>query len=122
MIWEARPGTRAQAPSKGAEVAGRTKKSTQSRARELTPILFVVGLSLVVLAGLAVLPAKTWFSQKQKMDEAEDRLVRIEAESAQLERELELLATDAEIELRARRDFDLVYPGEESYRIVTEEP
>ncbi len=103
-------------------MADRTNKSATSRARELTPILFVVGLSLVVLAGLAVLPAKTWFSQKQQMQEAEERLARIEAESAELDRELDLLATDAEIELRARRDFDLVYPGEESYRIVTEEP
>lgn len=86
------------------------------------PILFVVGLAFAVLAGLAVLPAKTWFSQKQKMQEAEAEVARIEAESADLERELQLLATDAEVEQRARRDFDLVYPGEESYRIVTESP
>lgn len=83
---------------------------------------FVVGLAVAVLAGLAVLPAKTWFSQKEKMEEAEAEVARIEAETAELEHELQLLATDEEIELRARRDFDLVYPGEESYRIVTTEP
>ncbi len=83
------------------------------------PILFVVGLALTVLAGLAVLPAQTWFSQKQKMQEAEAKVAGIEAESAELEREVQRLATDEEIERRARRDFDLVYPGEESYRIVT---
>ncbi len=85
-------------------------------------MVFVVGLAVAVLAGLAVLPAKTWFSQKEKMEEAEAEVARIEAETAELELELQLLATDEEIELRARRDFDLVYPGEESYRIVTEEP
>ena len=85
-------------------------------------MVFVVGLAVAVLAGLAVLPAKTWFSQKQKMEEAEAEVARIEAETAELELELQLLATDEEIELRARRDFDLVYPGEESYRIVPNEP
>jgi len=92
------------------------------RARDLTPILFVVVLALMVLAGLGVLPAKTWFSQRSKMQAAEAELARIEAESADLERRFELLGTDEEIELRARRDFDLVYPGEESYRIVPVEP
>ncbi|MGH1494158.1 MAG: FtsB family cell division protein [Acidimicrobiales bacterium] len=84
------------------------------------PIIFVMCLAVSVLAGLAVLPAQTWFSQKEKMQEAEDKVAQIEAESAELERELLQLGTDAEIEQRARRDFDLVYPGEESYRIVTE--
>ncbi len=84
------------------------------------PILFVMCLAAVVLAGLAVLPAQTWFSQKQKMAEAEAEVAEIEAEAAELEIELRKLGTDAEIEARARQDFDLVYPGEESYRIVTE--
>ena len=78
-------------------------------------------LAIAVLAGLAVLPAKTWFSQKEKTQEAEAELARIEAETAALEHELQLLGTDEEVELRARRDFDLVYPGEESYRIVTDQ-
>jgi cell division protein FtsB len=104
-------------------VGRRTKKNAKpSRAREFLTVVFVVGLAVAVLAGLAVLPAKTWFSQKEKMEEAEAEVARIEAETAELELELQLLATDEEIELRARRDFDLVYPGEESYRIVTEEP
>lgn len=89
-----------------------------SRVTELGPIVFVVLLATVVLAGLAVLPAKTWFSQRQKTVEAREEIDRIEAESAELGRELTRLATDEEIERRARRDFDLVYPGEESYRIV----
>lgn len=81
------------------------------------PVLFVVCLAVVVFAGLAVLPAKTWFSQREKTAEAEAEIARLEAETALLEEELRLLATDEEIERRARKDFDLVYPGEESYRI-----
>ena len=90
--------------------------------RGLGPILMVMVLACVVLAGLAVLPAKTWFSQRAKMQAAEADLARIEAETAELERQHDLLGTDDEIVLRARRDFDLVFPGEESYRIVTPEP
>ncbi len=98
------------------------RRSGGRSLRGLGPILVVVVLAVVVLAGLAVLPAKTWFSQRAKMDAAEAELARIEAETVGLERQVERLATDEEIELRARRDFDLVYPGEESYRIVPVEP
>lgn len=98
--------------------ARRSTRGATRSLRGLGPILVVVVLACVVLAGLAVLPAKTWFSQRSNMDAAEAELARIQAETAELERQVERLGTDAEIELRARRDFDLVYPGEESYQIV----
>jgi cell division protein FtsB len=99
-------------------MAATTVRRPSSAARDLGPLLAVVVLAIVVLAGLAVLPAKTWFSQRAKMQAAEAELGRIEAETGELERQYQLLGTDEEVELRARRDFDLVYPGEESYRIV----
>ncbi|MEL6985489.1 MAG: septum formation initiator family protein [Actinomycetota bacterium] len=98
--------------------ARRSARRSNLSLRGLGPILIVAVLACVVLAGLAVLPAKTWFSQRSNMGAAEAELARIEAETADLERQVERLGTDAEVELRARRDFDLVYPGEESYRIV----
>jgi cell division protein FtsB len=52
------------------------------------------------------------------MSDARADLARVESEVAELRADLELLQTDAEIERLAREDFDLVYPGEESYRIV----
>jgi len=91
------------------------------RARELVPIVGVVGLAVAVLAGLAVLPARTWLTQRDNMNDARAELQQIEAELAVLEAELELLQTDAELERQARANFDLVYPGEESYRIVPPE-
>lgn len=103
-------------------MGGRSKRQARrSKIRDLAPLLMVAALAVVVLAGLAVLPAKTWFSQKRKTAEAQAELARIEAESVELEAELGRLGTDDEIERRARRDFDLVYPGEESYRIVIPE-
>ncbi|MDH3680967.1 MAG: septum formation initiator family protein [Acidimicrobiia bacterium] len=85
------------------------------------PIVGVVGLAVAVLAGLAVLPARTWLTQRDNMNDARAELQQIEAELAVLEAELELLQTDAELERQARANFDLVYPGEESYRIVPPE-
>lgn len=102
---------------------GRVGRSSRpATLRDLGPILAVVALAVIVLAGLAVLPAKTWFSQRSKVEAAEAELGRIEAATLELERQYELLGTDEEIELRARRDFQLVYPGEESYRIVPTGP
>jgi len=78
-------------------------------------------LAAVVLGGLAVLPARTWISQRQQTKDAETEIARLDAEAAELNEQLDLLETDAEMERRARRDFDLVYPGEESYRILPSE-
>jgi cell division protein FtsB len=91
---------------------------SRDQIKGAAPIVLVVGLALAVLAGLAVLPARTWLSQRQNMNEADTELEQIEADVAALEDELELLTTDDEVERLARENFDLVYPGEESYRIV----
>lgn len=99
----------------------RGRKDERSLTGVVVPVVTVAALGALVLAGLAVLPAKTWFSQRENTAEAEAELTRLQAEGAELEVELRLLATDAEIERRARRDFDLVFPGEESYRIVPAE-
>ena len=77
---------------------------------------------MVVLAGLAVLPARTWLTQRQSMADARTELEQVEADVADLSRQLEELQTDDEIERMAREHFDLVYPGEESYRIVPADP
>ncbi len=78
----------------------------------------VLLLSVVVLVGLAVLPARTYLTQRELRANATAERDRLASEVEGLEAQLTLLHTDAEIERRARSDFDLVYPGEESYRIL----
>jgi cell division protein FtsB len=87
--------------------------------REIGPVALVLALTLTVLAGLAVLPARTWWAQRQSINEAQAELVQAQDEVASLRAQRDLLATDAEVERLARQDYDLVYPGEESYRIVS---
>ena len=96
----------------------RNERLVSKRLREIGPIVVVVGLAVAVLGGLAVLPARTWISQRQDIAGAQAELDRIEAEVAELKVQLEQLRTDEEIEHLARQHFDLVFPGEESYRIV----
>ena len=91
---------------------------SRDQIRGAVPVVLVLGLAVAVLAGLAVVPARTWLSQRQNMAEAQAELEQIEADVGELQSELDLLTTDDEIERLARENFDLVYPGEESYRIV----
>ncbi|MDH3298938.1 MAG: septum formation initiator family protein [Acidimicrobiia bacterium] len=86
----------------------------------MAPVALASCLAAAVLVGLAIVPVRTWLAQQRKMDEARTQLAQIDAEVADLERQLAQLQTDDEIERRARQDFDLVFPGEESYRILPE--
>lgn len=86
--------------------------------RELGPVAVVLALAVVVLAGLAVLPARTWWTQRQSLNQSRAELAQVQQEVADLKARRDLLQTDAEVERIARQDYDLVYPGEESYRLV----
>ena len=82
------------------------------------PVALVVAISVVVLVGLAALPIRTWVDQRRATEEIQREVTNAEVEVAELELKLALLETDAEVERMARENFDLVYPGEESYRIL----
>jgi cell division protein FtsL len=82
------------------------------------PVLAVVALTVVVIAGLAVVPARTYLSQRQEMAEAEAQLEQLRHEVAELDAQLRHLRTDEAVERIAREHYDLVFPGEESYRIL----
>lgn len=82
------------------------------------PALLVLVLCAVVVVGLAVLPARTWHAQRSAMLDAQAQKEALEFRNVQLARQLEILQTDAEIQRLARQDFDLVLPGQESFRIL----
>lgn len=71
-----------------------------------------------IVVGVAVLPMRTWLEQREILDQTELEHQRIMGEVDQLEAQLELLQTDEEIERLGREHFDLVKPGEESYRVL----
>ncbi|MEM8925928.1 MAG: septum formation initiator family protein [Actinomycetota bacterium] len=104
--------------SDGATTGG---SALRARLRAAGPMVALLCLVVGVLAGLAVLPARTWKMQRDNLVEAEAELDRVEAEVAELEAELTELQTDAAVERLAREHFDLVYPGDESYVILDPE-
>jgi hypothetical protein len=84
----------------------------------LLPAVAIIGVAGMILAGLALLPVRTWMSQRNFMAETQAELTRTEGEVQELQARLTLSRTDAEVERLARENFDLVFPGEESYRIL----
>ena len=93
--------------------AGLTKRITNDGL-----LVVLVVMSGVIIAGLAVLPLRTWLDQRQLIAETEQELAEVQGEVDDLEAQANLLETDAEVERLARENFDLVFPGEESYRIL----
>ncbi len=82
------------------------------------PAIVVMALAATIIVAVAVLPLRTWLDQRELRAETEAELQTVEREVAELDAQLELLQTDAEIERQARENFGLVFPGEESYRIL----
>lgn len=82
----------------------------------LRPLLFLA----VVVAVIAyfVLPTTTWIDQKAALAETRSELEAVEADNAEMAARIEALHTSSEIERIARRDFSLIYPGEEAYAIL----
>lgn len=78
----------------------------------------MVAVSAAIVVGVAVLPAQTWLAQREQLSETEAELQRTAGEVDRLQTQLDQLQTDEEIERLARENFDLVKPGEESYRIL----
>lgn len=88
--------------------------------RVLTLVVIGGFIAVVVVAAWqwGLLPVQNWFDQRDEIARLEAELSEIQASNASLEAEIQLLQTDTEIERIARRDFGLVYPGEEAYAIL----
>ncbi len=89
-----------------------------AQQREVLSTLAFCAVCLALIVALAVLPARTWLSQREALSSAQDRKAELLYQRAQLEAQLEILETDAEIKRLARANYDLVLPGEESFRIL----
>ena len=91
------------------------------RARRLVLVLVIAGCFAVAAVAVwtwGVVPVRNWVAQRDEITRLEAELAELAASNAALEAEITVLQTDAEIERIARRDFGLVYPGEEAYAIL----
>ena len=120
---QAKPKSTRKPASSSEESPSRTRRDREVKPRRGEKILSMVAVGILavgVLGGLAVLPARTWWSQRAAMQDARAQLADIEAEVADLRHQMELLESDSEIERLAKADYGLVYPAEETYIIVDE--
>jgi cell division protein FtsB len=82
----------------------------------LLAVLGVIVVAAVLLTN--VLPIRSLMAEQRNVDQAREQLSAIQDENAKLESEAEFLASDAGVEMVARRDFGLVKPGETAYVVV----
>ena len=94
------------------------KPPTAKRVLTLMVIAGLISVALVTAWKWGVLPVRNWMHQRDEIARLELELGELQASNAALREEVRLLQTDSEIELIARRDFGLVYPGEEAYAIL----
>ncbi|MDP8975396.1 MAG: septum formation initiator family protein [Actinomycetota bacterium] len=84
--------------------------------RRVWPLVATV--AVVGLVFLAVLPTRTYLSQRRDLANTERRLAVLSAQNQELSGRVARLNTDAEIERLAREQYNLVRPGEEAFAIL----
>lgn len=101
---------------------GRDSTAEQRRAKARRRSQVGAGLVVAVLAlGVlfaAVMPAPTFLRQRSDTATAETELAQVQAERAAIQREIERLETDEEIERQARNVLGFSRPGEEVFHVL----
>jgi cell division protein FtsB len=82
----------------------------------------LVSVTLIGLLFIGVYPTKTYLAQRASLGRAQHQLEVLETENTRLDARVKALDTDAEIERRAREQYNLVLPGEEAYAILPAPP
>ena len=84
--------------------------------RILLPVLATLLFLGVLVVG--VFPTRTYLSQRDQVAAATRQLNQLHAANQAMQDEAKRLQTPAEIENLARRDHDMVMPGEEVYHVL----
>lgn len=79
-----------------------------------------VGIGLVILAVFVfgVFPTGRYLEHRSDLDRARRDLAELRAENARLQSRVDRLESDSEIERVARAEYDMIFPGEESYAVL----
>ncbi len=89
-----------------------------SQGRRHRAWLLVSVISLLGVLLLAGFPARAWIAQRHERERVAASVRDLAAQNRRLEDRARLLQTDAEIERLARKDYNLVRPGEEAFAIL----
>ncbi len=80
---------------------------------------WVVALAVVTLfLALLALPVRNLFSQSSELSSARSELAELQGDTTELERRQAELEDPKQVEVLARRNHGMVFPGEESYVVL----
>lgn len=87
--------------------------------RWVRPLLFAAAaVATIVVLAVYIFPTRTWLDQRTALAETGVELRELEAERAALEQRVAELDSDEQIEEIARREYGLVFEGEEAYAVL----
>ncbi len=96
----------------------RRRPSPEVRHRRAVVRLILMMLAFVAFLFVFVFPIRTLLAQRDERGAVQDQLELLEEQNAQLEKEVERLLSDSEVERLARERYNLVRPGETPYAVV----
>ena len=79
----------------------------------------VASLALIAIMFLFVFPTRSYLGQQRQVRAARHSVAVLEAQNKELARQARLLQTPVEIERLARVQFNMVFPGEHAFNVVT---
>ena len=83
-----------------------------------TLMLLLCAALAAIIAFYGVTPYNAWQEQRGTIAEVKTQLDEATQENAELKEEIDRLSTPAEVERVARRDHNLIYPGEQAYVVL----
>jgi cell division protein FtsB len=105
---------RAAAPSPAATQGERHER----RPVRLTQRAALLAAAVFVVALLAIAPARSYFTQRDRVEDLERRAVELEAANRELQVRIADLNDPATLERLARECLGMVRPGEVPFRII----
>jgi cell division protein FtsB len=79
----------------------------------------VSSLALIAIMFLFVFPTRSYLGQQRQVRAARHSVQVLQAQNKELARRARLLQTKTEIERMARMQFNMVFPGERAFNVVT---
>lgn len=84
---------------------------------------FIIMVALItavvsIIAFYGITPYQAWQEQQDTVGEVRGQLQEVSEQNIRLQAEIDRLSSYEEIERVARRDYGLVYPGEQAYVVL----
>lgn len=90
----------------------------RERLTKRARVLAVGAAVLAVMVVMLAFPMRNMFNQQREVTETKAEIAELKAQNRELEVRANALSDPAELELEARKNHGLVFPGEETYSVL----